>query len=100
MLESADRRLARSSGGRLRGWVFRSCFLRREEDEVSVFCLPKERELRGFVGGCSLGTGAGADDAGEAGLVDFLGDSLSLFTAAADGGGAEAGLMGEIGSEA
>lgn len=82
--------------------MFRSCFLRREEDEGSVFCRPKERELLGFVDDCSAGldASAGWGDAGEAGLVDFLGDSLSLFNAAADGGGAETGLMGEIGSEA
>lgn len=83
MLERADKRLSRSSGGRLRGWVLGSCcfLLRREdEEEESVVCRPKERELRGFVGGCSRGAG----DAGEAGLVDFLGDSLSLFAAAAE----------------
>lgn len=80
------------------GWVGGSCFFRRKEDEEeSAAGRPKDREDLGLVGGCSLD---GAGDAGEAGLADFLGLSLSLSRLAeAEEGLAEAGLTGELGSE-
>lgn len=77
IFDKADRRLY-SSGGRFRGWVSRSAFLRRDEDPGSVEWRPKVRELRGFEP-VSRSRGDGGAGEGLAGAF-LVGDLEALWT--------------------